>query len=76
LPDEKSSEEISKKQLEHYYARQISDVESAAGHAAASSSIEGVDLDDDWQEVLRSVANGSTTASEAVRQEIDRVRRS
>jgi uncharacterized phage-associated protein len=76
LPDEKSSEEIGKQQLKYYYARQISDVESAVSHAAASSSIEGVDLDDDWQEVLRSVANSSISASDAIQREIDRVRRS
>ncbi|MET0237521.1 MAG: type II toxin-antitoxin system antitoxin SocA domain-containing protein [Kibdelosporangium sp.] len=75
-PDEKSSEEISKPQLKYYYARQIADVESAVAHAAASSSMEGVDLDDDWQEILRSVANSTLSASEAIQQEIDRVRRS
>ncbi|HEX4724472.1 MAG TPA: hypothetical protein VH333_18275 [Pseudonocardiaceae bacterium] len=54
--------------MRHYYARQLADVESAVAHAAAKSSMEGIDLDDEWQDVLRSVANGSQSAAEAIRQ--------
>jgi uncharacterized phage-associated protein len=75
-PNEKSSEEISKLMLKYHYARQVADIESAVAHAAASSSMEGVDLDDDWQDVLRSVASSEISASEAIRREIDRVKRS
>jgi uncharacterized phage-associated protein len=75
-PNEKSSEEIGKLMLKYYYARQIADIESAVAHAAASSSMEGVDLDGDWQDVLRSVASSEISASEAIQREIDRVKRS
>jgi len=51
---EKSSEEIPVRHMQHYYARQLADVESAVSHAAASSSLEGIDLDEEWQDVLRS----------------------
>ncbi len=73
-PDESSSEEITKQRLKYYYARQISDAESAVAHAAASSSMEGVDLDEDWQDVLRSVASSPSSAAGAIQREIDRVR--
>ncbi len=70
--DEASSEEIPPHLMRHYYARQLADVESAVAHAAANSSMEGVDLDDEWQDVLRSVANGSRSVPEAIQQEIER----
>jgi uncharacterized phage-associated protein len=71
---EKSSEEIPVRHMRHYYARQLADVESAVSHAAASSSLEGIDLDEEWQDVLRSVADGSVSATEAIQQEINRTK--
>jgi uncharacterized phage-associated protein len=69
--DQPSTDEIPVDEMRHYYARQLADIESAVSHAAASSAMEGVDLDDDWQDVLRSVANGSLSASDAIQQEIN-----
>ncbi|HEY3607605.1 MAG TPA: type II toxin-antitoxin system antitoxin SocA domain-containing protein [Pseudonocardiaceae bacterium] len=71
---EKSSAEIPVQHMRHYYARQLADVESAVSHAAASSSLEGIDLDEEWQDVLRSVADGSMSAAAAVQQEINRAK--
>jgi uncharacterized phage-associated protein len=71
---EKSSAEIPVQHMRHYYARQLADVESAVSHAAASSSLEGIDLDEEWQDVLRSVADGSLSAAAAVQQEINRAK--
>lgn len=73
--DQPSTDEISVDEMRHYYARQLSDIESAVAHAAASSAMEGVDLDEDSQHVLRSVANGSQSASDAIQQEIERAKR-
>ena len=69
-PDEHCSTEITQEQLKHYYSRQVASVEHAVAHAAASSSIEGVDLDDEWQDVLRGVATAPESADEAVRRVI------
>jgi uncharacterized phage-associated protein len=66
-PDERCSTEITQEQLKHYYSRQVASVEHAVAHAAASSSIEGVDLDDEWQDVLRGVATAPESADEAIR---------
>jgi uncharacterized phage-associated protein len=73
---EKSSAEIPVQQIRHYYARQLADVESAVSHAAASSSLEGIDLDEEWQDVLRSVADGSMSAADAVQREIRKAQHS
>jgi uncharacterized phage-associated protein len=75
-PNEKSSEEITKDKLRYYYGRQVADIESAVSHAAASSAMEGVELDADWQDVLRTVASGECSAEEVIQREIDRVRNS
>jgi uncharacterized phage-associated protein len=73
--DQPSTDEIPVDEMRHYYARQLADVESAVSHAAASSAMEGAALDEDWQDVLRSVANGSQSASDAIQQEIERAKR-
>jgi len=52
------------------------DVESAVSHAVANSAIAGVDLDADWQDVLRTVASGRCSAAEAIQREIERVTKS
>jgi hypothetical protein len=74
-PGERSSEEITVERMWHYYGRQVADVETAVTHAAASSALEGVELDQDWQDVLRAVAGGGRSADDAVAQEIERARR-
>jgi hypothetical protein len=72
---EPSSAEIPVKEMRHFYARQLADIESAVSHAVSSSSIEGIDFDEEWQDVLRSVANGSQTAADAIQQAINRTKR-
>lgn len=68
--DEKSSEPIKLENLLHFYSRQRSDPDIAVSQAAASAAMEGIDLDDDWQAQLRSVASGTLSADEAVADEI------
>lgn len=70
--DERCSEPIDLQQMKHFYARQRAAVDVAVSQAAASAAIEGVELDDEWQETLRSVASGSLSADEAVAEEIRR----
>ncbi|MEC3981767.1 Panacea domain-containing protein [Amycolatopsis sp. H20-H5] len=72
--NEKSSAQISLAQLRHFYSRQRTDPDVAVAQAAASSAIEGVDLDDEWQRKLRDVASGTLTADELVAEEIRRAR--
>ena len=74
-PDERSSTPISEQQMKHFYARQRAAVDVAVSQAAASAAMEGVELDDTWQETLRSVASGTISASDAVADEIRRVSR-
>jgi uncharacterized phage-associated protein len=71
-PDERSSTPIDRQQMKHFYARQRAAVDVAVSQAAASAAIEGVELDDAWQEKLRSVGSGSVSADEAVAEEIRR----
>ena len=73
--NDKSSDPIDLNIMSHFYARQIADVGVAVAQAAASASMEGVDLDDQWQEELRSVASGAKSASEAIADEIRRATR-
>jgi uncharacterized phage-associated protein len=74
-PDERSSEPIGQQEMQHYYARQRAAVDVAVSQAAASAAMEGVELDDAWQETMRSVASGKVSASEAIAEEIRRVGR-
>jgi len=74
-PDERSSIPITQQQMKHFYARQRAAVDVAVSQAAASAAMEGVELDDTWQETLRSVASGTISASDAVADEIRRVNR-
>jgi uncharacterized phage-associated protein len=75
-PDDHSSTPIDRQQMKHFYARQRAAVDVAVSQAAASAAIEGVELDDEWQETLRSVASGSVSADDAVAEEIRRAARS
>lgn len=71
----RSTKEIPREQIRSFYSRQRSDPEVAVAQAAASSALEGVELDDDWQQVLRDVATGEVDPSDAIRAEIRRTQR-
>lgn len=73
--DERSRAEIPHEAMRSFYSRQRSDPEVAVAQSAASSALEGVELDDDWQQVLRRVANGNVSASDAIAAEIGRAQR-
>lgn len=76
LPDDAPSKnEISREGIRHFYARQRSEPEVAVLQATASAAMEGVELDEEWQQVLRDVAGGTVSASEAVEAEIRRATR-
>lgn len=72
--DERSSNPISLDIMRDFYSRQRIDPDVAVSQAAANSAIEGVELDDEWQEELRSVASGARTADELIADEIRRMR--
>ncbi len=72
-PDERSSAPIDPQQMKHFYGRQRASVDVAVSQAAASAAMEGVELDDVWQETLRSVASGTKPASDAIAEEIRRI---
>ena len=55
-----------------YYVRQCAEPDTAVELAAASSALEGVELDADWQSRLRDVAAGLISADELVAAEIER----
>jgi uncharacterized phage-associated protein len=73
--DERSSEPITQQEMRHFYARQRAAVDVAVSQAAASAAMEGVELDDAWQETMRSVASGKVSASDAIAEEIRRAGR-
>lgn len=70
--DEKSSEPIRLENMQHFYSRQRSDPDIAVSQAAASAAMEGIELDDDWQSRLRSVASGTLSAEDAIAEELRR----
>jgi uncharacterized phage-associated protein len=74
-PNEGSSNPITLQNMAHFYSRQRAEVDVAVSQAAASAALEGVELDDAWQETLRSVAGGTRSASDVVAEEIRRVSR-
>jgi uncharacterized phage-associated protein len=74
-PDERSSNPITQQQMTHFYGRQRAAVDVAVSQAAASAAMEGVELDDAWQETLRAVASGTRQASDVVAEEIRRASR-
>lgn len=75
LDSERSNEEIRRDVMALYYARQLADPEAAVMQATASSALEGVELDDVWQDRLRDVATGRSSADDLVAEEIARLRR-
>lgn len=72
----RSNSEIPRGQMRSFYSRQRSDPEVAVAQAAANAALEGVELDDDWQQVLRDVANGNVDPADAIKAEIRRTQRS
>ncbi|MEU8001081.1 type II toxin-antitoxin system antitoxin SocA domain-containing protein [Catellatospora sp. NPDC049111] len=56
--------------IANFYSRQRADAETAVALAVASSALEGVELDEDWQERLRDVGNGTVSAEELIAEEI------
>jgi uncharacterized phage-associated protein len=76
LPDgARSNKQIPVDEIRNFYSRQRSDPDVAVAQAAANAALEGVELDTDWQGVLRDVAHGNRSAADAVQAEIDRTRR-
>ncbi|MGI9001096.1 MAG: Panacea domain-containing protein [Pseudonocardia sp.] len=69
-----SSNVISAEIMQTFYARQVASSEDAVTIAVANSYIEGVELDEEWQERLRSVAEGKQSADALVAEEIRRIR--
>lgn len=75
LPDGASSSKvISSELMRSYYARQLASPEESVELAVASSYIEGVELDEAWQDQLRKVADGELDADALIAEEIRRVR--
>lgn len=71
LPEgEPSQAPISDDIMRNFYANQLVEPDVAVALAAANSAIEGVELDDAWQEELRQVADGRVTADELIQREI------
>jgi len=71
----KGSETISHDQMRAFYARQRSDPEVALAQAAASAALDGCVIDDEWQEVVRDIANGTRSADDVIAAEIERAQR-
>jgi uncharacterized phage-associated protein len=70
-----STEVMSHDVIRSYYGRQQVDPDSAVELAAASSALEGVELDLEWQDRLRDVATGLVSADDLVAAEIERAAR-
>lgn len=75
VPDgARSTAVISTDVMRTFYARQVTAPEDAVALAVANSYLEGVQLDESWQDELRRVADGAIDADTLVRQEIRRIR--
>lgn len=57
-----------------FYSRQLADPEDAVALAAANSFLEGVELDEEWQDSLRQVAEGTASADDLIQAEVRRIR--
>jgi len=76
LDSDKSKEVISREIIRSYYGRQRVDANAAVELAAASSALEGVELDQGWQDKLWDVATGIVSADDLVTAEVERATRS
>jgi uncharacterized phage-associated protein len=75
LPEGASSTApISHAVMASFYARQRADADSAVSSAVASAALEGIELDGDWQERLRSVVTGDLDADTVIAAEIARAK--
>lgn len=74
LPASASSDEpIDLKITKSFYARQEASADTAVRQAVANSTLEGMDVDEDWRQQLYKVADGSTSADDLIQAEIDRL---
>jgi uncharacterized phage-associated protein len=71
----RSTRPIEQGQMAAFYARHVLDPEAAAQSAVASAALEGIELDEQWQETLRDVTAGVITADAAVAAEVARATR-
>lgn len=69
-----AGEEIDLRQMASNYSRQRSSPAVAVSQVVASTAIEGISLDDEWQERLWEVASGEVSADEVIAEEIRRAR--
>ena len=72
MPDAPSDRPIRHQDLAAFYSRQQADPETAVQLASASAALEGFELDADWQETLRDVADGGLDVEALIRDEITR----
>lgn len=72
--NEKSSEAISHDQMRAFYSRQRLGPEEAVAHAISNAALEGRIIDDDWQETLREIANGTRSIDDVIAAEIERAK--
>jgi len=71
IPDDaRSDTPISRELMAAFYGRQQVDSETAVQLAAASASLEGIELDAQWQDKLRDVADGRLRIEDLVQEEI------
>ena len=61
-----SREVISDELMQNFYSRQIASPSDAVATAVANSYIEGIDLDEAWQNKLLKVATGELSADELI----------
>ena len=73
---ERGDTPIDHNQMISYYARQLSEPDAAVSHAAANAAVEGQELDDAWQETLRTIATGDASVEDVIAAEIRRIGRS
>jgi uncharacterized phage-associated protein len=66
--------EVDLRQMASHYSRQRSSPAVAVSQVVASTAIEGISLDDEWQERLWEVASGEVSADEVIAEEIRRAR--
>lgn len=73
-PNERVSDPIPQDIMKSFYARQRATPDVAVSVAVASAAMEGVLLDDDWQETLREVVDGTRSAEDVISEEIRRAK--
>ncbi|MGW4461481.1 type II toxin-antitoxin system antitoxin SocA domain-containing protein [Micromonospora sp. NPDC004704] len=75
LPDNaRSNAPLGRELIQNFYARQRADPETAVALATSSAALEGIALDEEWQDKLRDVATGEMSADQLIAEEIARFR--